>query len=89
MEAVIRETSRISSLLPLSLFHRAVKNTTLGEYTIPANTMIITNISAMHHDPDLWGDPANFRPERFINENGELVKDKSLLFGLGESIYTL
>ncbi|XP_014480099.1 PREDICTED: probable cytochrome P450 304a1 isoform X2 [Dinoponera quadriceps] len=85
-EAVIRETMRINSLLPLGIFHRAVKDTTLGEYTISANTPVVTNLAAMHHDPDLWGDPENFRPERFINENNELSKDMSLPFGLGHRV---
>ncbi|XP_032684829.1 probable cytochrome P450 304a1 [Odontomachus brunneus] len=85
-EATIREVMRISSLLPLSVIHRAVKDTTLGGYAIPANTAVITNLAAMHHDPNLWGDPENFRPERFINEKGELTKDMSLPFGFGRRV---
>lgn len=88
VEAVIRESMRISSSLPLSLLHKCIKDTTLGGYNIPANTPVFTNLSAMHHDPDLWGDPDNFRPERFIDEKGELIKDMSLPFGLGVSRYT-
>ncbi|XP_011146960.2 probable cytochrome P450 304a1 [Harpegnathos saltator] len=86
MEAVIREVMRISSSLPFSVFHRAVKDTTLGGYTIPADTPIVTNLAAMHHDPDLWGDPDNFRPERFFDEDGALIKDMSLPFGLGHRV---
>ncbi|EFN79541.1 Probable cytochrome P450 304a1 [Harpegnathos saltator] len=86
VEAVIREVMRISSSLPFSVFHRAVKDTTLGGYTIPADTPIVTNLAAMHHDPDLWGDPDNFRPERFIDEDGALIKDMSLPFGLGHRV---
>lgn len=86
-EAVIREVMRMSPPLPLSVIHKAVKDTTLGGYAIPANTAVITNLAAMHHDPNLWSDPENFRPERFINEKGELTKDMSLPFGFGKSIY--
>jgi len=39
----------------------------------------------MHHDPDLWGDPEIFRPERFLKEDGQLAKDISLPFGFGKS----
>ncbi|XP_032684778.1 probable cytochrome P450 304a1 [Odontomachus brunneus] len=85
-EAMIREVMRISSSLPLSVIHRAVKDTTLGGYAIPANTAVITNLAAMHRDPNLWGDPENFRPERFINEKGELTKDMSLPFGFGHRV---
>uniref|UniRef100_A0A348G630 Cytochrome P450 2 n=1 Tax=Odontomachus monticola TaxID=613454 RepID=A0A348G630_ODOMO len=85
-EAVIREVMRMSPFLPLSVIHKAVKDTTLGGYAIPANTAVITNLAAMHHDPNLWGDPENFRPERFINEKGELTKDMSLPFGFGHRV---
>ncbi|GAV92252.1 p450 domain-containing protein [Cephalotus follicularis] len=26
------------------------------------------NVGAMHKDPDLWGNPLEFRPERFLND---------------------
>lgn len=84
LEAAIRETMRIETLAPLSLIHKAMKNTTLGGYNIPANTPILTNLAAMHHDPDLWGDPEIFRPERFLKEDGQLGKDITLPFGFGK-----
>ena len=37
-------------------------------------------------DPEIWGDPENFRPERFITEDGTFKKDEHLMiFGQGES----
>lgn len=42
------------------------------------------NIAHVHHDPKLWGDPENFRPERFLTENRTLIKPDYLIpFGLG------
>lgn len=41
----------------------------------------------MNNDPDMWGDPENFRPERFLKEDGQLSKDLTLSFGFGELIY--
>jgi cytochrome P450 len=37
-------------------------------------------------DKDKWGDPDNFRPERFLSEKGEFVQDKEHFapFSLGE-----
>ncbi|XP_025988557.2 uncharacterized protein LOC113003430 [Solenopsis invicta] len=86
LEATIRETMRIETVTPLSLAHRSVKKITLGGYEIPANTAIFTNLAAMHHDPDLWGDPEVFRPERFLKEDGQLGKDISLPFGFGHRL---
>ena len=37
-------------------------------------------------DPTHWGDPENFRPERFISPEGKFQKDDHLmLFGTGEA----
>lgn len=85
LEAVIRETMRIETITPFGVIHKALKDTTLGGYNIPANTPIFTNLSAMHHDREMWGDPENFRPERFLKD-GKLCKDMSLPFGFGELI---
>lgn len=53
-------------------------------YQIPADTMMVTNLYGMHMDEKLWGDPENFRPERFLDHRGNLKKkDYSLPFGLG------
>ncbi|KYQ47528.1 hypothetical protein ALC60_13283 [Trachymyrmex zeteki] len=80
LEATIRETMRIETLTPLSTSHKCPKKTMLGDYEIPANTPIYTNLAAMHHDSDWWGDPKIFRPERFLKEDGQLVKDFTLPF---------
>ncbi|XP_036145764.1 probable cytochrome P450 304a1 isoform X2 [Monomorium pharaonis] len=86
LEAVIRETLRIETITPLSVVHRCTRKTTLCGYDIPENTPIFTNLAAMHHDPDLWGDPEVFRPERFLKEDGQLAKDISLPFGFGHRL---
>nr|CAD7456590.1 unnamed protein product [Timema tahoe] len=40
--------------------------------------------SSVHNDPELWGDPENFRPERFLDEEGRLLrKDITMPFGGG------
>uniref|UniRef100_A0A0C9R0W5 Cyp304a1_1 protein n=1 Tax=Fopius arisanus TaxID=64838 RepID=A0A0C9R0W5_9HYME len=82
-ESVIREVMRIETLTPLGVIHRCTENTSLKGYDIPVNTVVLTNLSAMHNDSDFWGDPENFRPERFLDQNGQPVKDFTLPFGLG------
>lgn len=75
---------RYQTLTPFGVFHKALKDTTLCGYTIPKNTFIITNLAGMNEDPEFWGDPETFRPERFLQENGALGKDMTLPFGLGK-----
>lgn len=49
--------------------------------------MVSANLMMLHMDKDIWGDPENFRPERFLR-NGELdlSLDKSLPFGAGMTL---
>ncbi|GAB6018672.1 hypothetical protein CHUAL_000348 [Chamberlinius hualienensis] len=71
--AMITEVHRIVGIVPLALPHRNTKEVTLSGYTIPKNTIIIPNLWHANNDPKLWGDPENFRPERFIGSDGRLV----------------
>lgn len=42
--------------------------------------MILANFSDAHHDKTYWGDPDNFRPERFIDhEKQEIIKHKAFM----------
>ena len=34
---------------------------------------IFANVQYVHHDEKVWGDPWNFRPERFLDEDGQLL----------------
>lgn len=48
--------------------------------------MLMVNIRSVLMDPSHWGDPEIFRPERFIDADGNFKKDEHLiLFGTGLS----
>ncbi|PZC85438.1 hypothetical protein B5X24_HaOG200008 [Helicoverpa armigera] len=87
LEACIRETMRYDTTVPLGVPHRAMKDTTLGGYNVPEGTMMSFNLTMLHMDKEIWGDPENFRPERFIKDGQlDVASDKSLPFGAGRRL---
>ncbi|XP_044302426.1 cytochrome P450 1A1-like [Varanus komodoensis] len=85
-EAFINEVFRHSSFIPFTIPHCTIKGVHLNGYYIPPNTCIYINMYQVNHDESLWADPYLFKPERFLNENGELSKtltEKVLIFGMG------
>ncbi|XP_038069311.1 vitamin D(3) 25-hydroxylase-like [Patiria miniata] len=71
-EAVILETLRMDTTFWLLVPHFTADDVEILGYKIPKDTSVIPNIYAVHFDPELWGDPENFRPERFIDEQGRI-----------------
>lgn len=47
-------------------------STKLCGYDIPKHEMVMFDIDSVHFDPEIFPDPYEFRPERFIKE-GKLV----------------
>lgn len=75
LRATILETLRHFPTTPLgALLHQAVEDTKLTGYgVIHKGTRIMINTWTLHHDKSFWGDPEKFRPERFLDDNGELL----------------
>jgi len=61
---------RMSSIVPNGLQHRAIVGKEFKGYFIPKDAWIFPNLHHAHHNPKIWGDPENFRPERFLSEDG-------------------
>nr|CAD7423530.1 unnamed protein product [Timema monikensis] len=85
MEVVIREALRKATIIPLSVVKKCTEDTYFQGYFIPKGTMVVPNLWAAHMDPEFWGDPENFRPDRFLDERG-LKKDLTLAFGGGKRV---
>ncbi|XP_058811723.1 probable cytochrome P450 304a1 [Topomyia yanbarensis] len=87
-EATIREALRIDTLVPSGIAHVALENTTLRGYDIPKGTFVMLGLDVIHHQREVWEDPENFRPERFLDEQGKLslAKDVSVPFGAGKRL---
>ena len=51
LQATVLEVLRISSVLPIALPHQTSEDTTLGEYKIPRDSLVVVNLWAVNHDP--------------------------------------
>ena len=59
----------------------------IGEFTIPAETMVTMSTWVMHRNPALWDAPDEFRPERYLgDENAGRNRWQSLPFGGGPRV---
>ena len=48
--------------------------------------MFVVNVFGLHRSDQIWEDGEDFRPERFLNDNGELVNTEKIMpFGYGNN----
>eukprot|EP00951_Prasinocladus_malaysianus_P040797 scaffold473448_cov51-Prasinocladus_malaysianus.AAC.1 len=72
LTATLMEAMRFMPVVPLGVPHRATEDTEIGGYSIPKDTVIMTNNHGLTHDPTLWKSPEEFRPQRFLEEESTL-----------------
>uniref|UniRef100_A0A8D1BTB8 Cytochrome P450 2U1 n=1 Tax=Sus scrofa TaxID=9823 RepID=A0A8D1BTB8_PIG len=59
----------------------------LQGYTIPKGTIILPNLWSVHRDPAIWEKPDDFYPNRFLDDQGQLIKKESFIpFGIGKRV---
>ncbi|XP_055347529.1 uncharacterized protein LOC129594764 [Paramacrobiotus metropolitanus] len=84
-EATILEIQRLNPIVPLGVLHRSMEPTNINGYRIPANTLLMSNIYAIHHDPKLWNDPEAFDPSRFLDNSGRFNRSPHVIqFSVGK-----
>ncbi|KAI4500834.1 hypothetical protein M0802_004045 [Mischocyttarus mexicanus] len=87
LEATIAEVQRLRSVVPVGIPHGTIEDTQIGEYDIPKGTMIVPLQWSIHTNPSYWKDPLDFKPDRFIAEDGSLAKPEAFLpFQTGKRI---
>ncbi|KAG5231018.1 cytochrome P450 [Salix suchowensis] len=69
LQAIVKETFCLYPAAPLSIPHESMEECTIGGYHIPAGTRLFTNLSKIHRDPQVWSDPDECQPERFLTDH--------------------
>jgi cytochrome P450 len=84
-EAVLYEVLRLGCIVPLSIPHGLTTDLKYKDFVIPKDAILIPNLHSILFDSDIFESPKDFRPERFMDDNGILKNtDKVLAFSLGK-----
>ncbi|KIM19981.1 hypothetical protein M408DRAFT_30764 [Serendipita vermifera MAFF 305830] len=84
IEAVWKEAFRWKSFFPMGIPHVNAQDEIINGYLIKAGSVLNPNTGFMLSDPKVWGDPENFRPERFLMDGADLLPNPlTVTFGYG------
>jgi cytochrome P450 len=72
LDACIKETLRLRPVVPV-VARRLHAPLELPDRTLPAGIAVAPNIVLTHHNPRIWPEPDEFRPERFIGARTDLA----------------
>ncbi|XP_046376785.1 cytochrome P450 2H2-like [Haliotis rufescens] len=86
VQATISEVLRCVNVNPYGARRFASRDVMFRGYLIPEDTMIVPVLESALFDQEHWDNPEEFKPERFLNEEGHFVKHKQWIpFSIGQS----
>jgi len=65
LDATVKETLRARPVI-VDVARRLTSPATIGGYDLPAGSFVMAAIAALHYREDLFPEPEEFRPERFL-----------------------
>nr|APH81374.1 cytochrome P450 CYP3031A1 [Tigriopus kingsejongensis] len=86
LDASILEIQRLGDTVPNGLMHaNPFVGFQLGKYYVPQGHTFQGDFSEIMQDPEYWPKPEEFKPERHINDEGEVVIDQRIIpFSIGK-----
>ncbi|KAF2103859.1 cytochrome P450 [Rhizodiscina lignyota] len=85
VEAVVTEALRWHPVAPLAIPHLTEEDDIYDGYLLPKGSLIIANSWWLLHDPKVYNEPMEFKPERFLGENAE-PDARNYCYGYGRRI---
>ncbi|KAG1355395.1 Cytochrome P450 78A6 [Cocos nucifera] len=80
LQALLKEVLRMHPPGPLLSWSRlAISDTLVDGHLVPAGTTAMVNMWAICRDPDVWEDPLEFKPERFLSKDGDMEVEFSVM----------
>nr|GEV32418.1 cytochrome P450 CYP82D47-like [Tanacetum cinerariifolium] len=72
LQAIIKEAMRLYPPAPLSAPHQSREDCVVAGYNVPKGTQLFVTLWKIHHDPNVWSDRNEFRPERFLTNQKDV-----------------
>ncbi|XP_016064634.1 PREDICTED: cytochrome P450 2S1 [Miniopterus natalensis] len=86
-DAVLHEAQRLLALVPMGIPRALTRTTCFRGYTLPQGTEVFPLLGSVLHDPEVFEQPEEFNPGRFLDADGRFKKQEAFLpFSLGKRV---
>ncbi|KAG2040007.1 cytochrome P450 [Suillus americanus] len=87
-EALVKEVLRWNAIAPTGFPHRVIQDDIHDGYFIPKGSLIMPILWSMLNDPQVYANPFQFNPERFLPNDGKKPETdpRTICFGFGKRI---
>ncbi|XP_070488883.1 cytochrome P450 2S1 isoform X1 [Equus przewalskii] len=86
-DAVLHEAQRLLALVPMGMPRALTRTTCFRGYTLPQGTEVFPLLGSVLHDPEIFKQPEEFNPGRFLDADGRFKKQEAFLpYSLGKRV---